>query len=97
MSENGPSYGSLTFAELNEMISKWRSIMTPIPHEIRITREQLERIVADTPLDPPVNPADIKPPYWLLGIPVTIVDRIEDTTLYQEQQIRAAEANWRKA
>lgn len=95
MSESEHSYGPLTFAKLNEMISTWRSLMTPMPQEIRITRARLERIVADTPLDPPVDPVAIKPPCWLFGIPVTIVERIEDTTLYQEQQIRAAEARWR--
>ena len=76
-------------------IGRWRKNLTPMPDELRVTRQQWEEIW--NAVLPPADPPPVSQRIALFGIPGVVVERVEDSTLYQEQQICAAEANWSRA
>lgn len=81
--------------QLVDAIGQWRKNLTPMPDELRVTQQQWEEIW--NAMMPPEEPPPIGQRVGLFGIPGVIVERDEDSTLYQEERIRAAEAHWRKA
>lgn len=70
------------FQRLIEMINRWRSHLTPAPEELRFTWSQLERLQLEV-LGAAV-PSEAGSEIIVFGVPVTIVERDEDTTFHQE-------------
>lgn len=77
-----------------EMTSRWQRHLTPMPEELRLTAQQMGQIQTEVTKSMPF----VGPPFAeriiLFGIPVTIVERDEDSTFYQEQYIRAINESW---
>lgn len=80
MTEPNPYDGALTLADLDRFIAAHRAAVPAPIAELKVTKEQLEQIRRTVP----VVQADVgsSSVIALLGIPVILVDTVEESTLF---------------
>lgn len=78
--------------QLLEMIARWRRDLTPMPEQLRLTQQQWDQVRSEIP---EARMPDVAPEVTMLGTPVVIVEREEDSTIHQERCIRAFQERWR--
>jgi hypothetical protein len=81
------------YAQLVEAVTRWRSDLTPMPDEIRISQQQWAEMW--NAVMPPAEPPEVGERGAVFGIPAVIVEHDEDSTLYQERSIRVLEKRLR--
>lgn len=81
------------YVQLVETVGRWRSDLTPMPDEIRISQGQWTEIW--NAVMPPAEPPEVGERGAVFGIPAVIVEHDEDSTLYQERSIRVLEEQLR--